>query len=109
MRSVIEGLDLHDVVIVGHSMGGIAVQSFCLRHPDIAAAARRGHRAAVDARPSPLRRATLRGVASRVYDEACAPLPDVGGVRAQPRSAARADRVRAPIREPSHVELDRAR
>jgi len=38
MRTVLEGLDLHDVVIVGHSMGGIAAQSFCIRHPDIARA-----------------------------------------------------------------------
>jgi non-heme chloroperoxidase len=38
MRTVIEGLDLQDVVIVGHSMGGIAVQSFCVHHPDIARA-----------------------------------------------------------------------
>jgi pimeloyl-ACP methyl ester carboxylesterase len=36
IRSVLEGLDLHDVVIVGHSMGGIAAQAFCLHHPDIA-------------------------------------------------------------------------
>jgi pimeloyl-ACP methyl ester carboxylesterase len=36
MRSVIEGLDLHDVVIVGHSMGGIATQVFCLTYPDVA-------------------------------------------------------------------------
>jgi pimeloyl-ACP methyl ester carboxylesterase len=36
MLTVLEGLDLHDVVLVGHSMGGIAVQSFCIHHPDIA-------------------------------------------------------------------------
>ncbi len=35
VRSVIEGLDLTDVVIVGHSMGGMATQVFCLDHPDI--------------------------------------------------------------------------
>jgi len=38
MRTVLEGLDLHDAVLVGHSMGGIAAQSFCIRHPDIARA-----------------------------------------------------------------------
>jgi pimeloyl-ACP methyl ester carboxylesterase len=37
MRSVVEGLNLRDAVLVGHSMGGIAVQLFCLRHPDVAA------------------------------------------------------------------------
>ncbi len=36
VRSVIEGLDLHEVVIVGHSMGGIAVQALCIHHPEFA-------------------------------------------------------------------------
>ena len=36
VRSVLEGLDLHDVVLVGHSMGGVAAQSFCIHHPQIA-------------------------------------------------------------------------
>jgi pimeloyl-ACP methyl ester carboxylesterase len=36
VRSVIEGLDLHDVVLVGHSMGGMAMQAFAIHHPDIA-------------------------------------------------------------------------
>ena len=36
VRTVIEGLDLHDVVLVGHSMGGVAVQSFCLDHAEVA-------------------------------------------------------------------------
>jgi pimeloyl-ACP methyl ester carboxylesterase len=35
MRTVIEGLDLRDVVLVGHSMGGVAVQAFALDHPDV--------------------------------------------------------------------------
>ena len=38
MRSVVEGLDLHDAVLVGHSMGGVAVQAFVTRYPEIAAA-----------------------------------------------------------------------
>jgi pimeloyl-ACP methyl ester carboxylesterase len=37
IRSVVERLDLRDAVLVGHSMGGIAVQSFLLRHPEVAA------------------------------------------------------------------------
>ena len=37
VRSVVERLDLRDAVLVGHSMGGIAVQSFLLRHPEVAA------------------------------------------------------------------------
>jgi len=36
VRSVLDALDLHDVVLVGHSMGGIAVQSFVAHHPDAA-------------------------------------------------------------------------
>jgi pimeloyl-ACP methyl ester carboxylesterase len=35
---VLEGLDLHDAVLVGHSLGGVAVQSFVVRYPEIAAA-----------------------------------------------------------------------
>jgi non-heme chloroperoxidase len=37
MRTVVEGLDLHDAVLVGHSMGGVAVQGFVTEFPDIAA------------------------------------------------------------------------
>lgn len=37
MRSVVEGLDLRDAVLVGHSMGGVAVQAFVTQYPQIAA------------------------------------------------------------------------
>ena len=37
MRTVVEGLDLHDAILVGHSMGGVAVQAFVTHFPDIAA------------------------------------------------------------------------
>jgi pimeloyl-ACP methyl ester carboxylesterase len=37
LRTVLEQLDLRDALLVGHSMGGIAVQSFLLRHPEVAA------------------------------------------------------------------------
>jgi len=37
LRTVLEELDLHDVVLVGHSMGGMAVQAFAIRHPDVVA------------------------------------------------------------------------
>jgi pimeloyl-ACP methyl ester carboxylesterase len=37
VRSVVERLDLRNAVLVGHSMGGIAVQSFLVRHPDVSA------------------------------------------------------------------------
>jgi pimeloyl-ACP methyl ester carboxylesterase len=35
VRTVLEELDLHDAVVVGHSMGGMAVQAFAIRHPDV--------------------------------------------------------------------------
>ncbi len=37
VKSLLEGLDLHGAVLVGHSMGGVAVQSFVTRFPHIAA------------------------------------------------------------------------
>jgi pimeloyl-ACP methyl ester carboxylesterase len=42
MKSVLEHLDLRDVVLVGHSMGGMAVQAFVLRHPLVTRARVRG-------------------------------------------------------------------
>jgi pimeloyl-ACP methyl ester carboxylesterase len=38
LRSVVVGLDLHGAVLVGHSMGGMAVQAFAVRYPDVARA-----------------------------------------------------------------------
>ncbi len=35
LRTVLEALDLRDVILVGHSMGGMAVQAFAIRHPDV--------------------------------------------------------------------------
>jgi pimeloyl-ACP methyl ester carboxylesterase len=37
VKSVVLGLDLHDAVLVGHSMGGVAVQCFVTRFPELAA------------------------------------------------------------------------
>ena len=37
MKAVVEHFDLRDAVLVGHSMGGVAVQEFCIRFPEIAA------------------------------------------------------------------------
>ncbi len=42
VRTVLEGLDLTDVVLVGHSMGGIAAQAFAIRHAEIARVRVRG-------------------------------------------------------------------
>jgi pimeloyl-ACP methyl ester carboxylesterase len=35
LAAVLEALDLRDAVLVGHSMGGMAVQTFCVQHPDV--------------------------------------------------------------------------
>jgi pimeloyl-ACP methyl ester carboxylesterase len=37
LQSVLEALDLRHAVLVGHSMGGMAVQAFCVQHPDVVA------------------------------------------------------------------------
>jgi non-heme chloroperoxidase len=37
LRAVLEGLDLRDTVVVGHSMGGMAAQAFAGRHPEVLA------------------------------------------------------------------------
>jgi len=42
MRVVLDGLDLRDAILVGHSMGGVAVQAFALAHPDVLAERVRG-------------------------------------------------------------------
>ncbi len=42
VRVVIEGLDLRDAVVVGHSMGGMALLAFVVRYPEVAAARLRG-------------------------------------------------------------------
>lgn len=35
LRSVVESLGRKNVVLVGHSIGGMTVQTFCARHPDL--------------------------------------------------------------------------
>jgi pimeloyl-ACP methyl ester carboxylesterase len=42
LRTVLEELDLRDVVLVGHSMGGMSVQAFAIRHPEVIEARVRG-------------------------------------------------------------------
>jgi len=42
MHTLIQRMNLRDVVLVGHSMGGIAIQSFLARYPELAAERVRG-------------------------------------------------------------------
>jgi pimeloyl-ACP methyl ester carboxylesterase len=42
VRTVVEGLDLYDTVLVGHSMGGVAVLAFAATFPEIARTRVRG-------------------------------------------------------------------
>lgn len=42
VRTVVEGLDLRDAMLVGHSMGGMALLAFAVRYPEVAAARVRG-------------------------------------------------------------------
>jgi pimeloyl-ACP methyl ester carboxylesterase len=42
VQTVLARMDLHDAVLVGHSMGGIALQAFATRFPDVAAERVRG-------------------------------------------------------------------
>jgi non-heme chloroperoxidase len=42
VRTVLERMNLRNAVLVGHSMGGIALQAFAARHPDVAAERVRG-------------------------------------------------------------------
>lgn len=42
LAAVLESLDLRDVTVAGHSMGGMAAQAFCIEHPGAAATRLRG-------------------------------------------------------------------
>ena len=42
VRVVVEGLDVRDAMVVGHSMGGMALLAFAVRYPEVAAARLRG-------------------------------------------------------------------
>jgi pimeloyl-ACP methyl ester carboxylesterase len=42
VRTMLERMELRDAVLVGHSMGGIALQAFAIHHPDVAAERVRG-------------------------------------------------------------------
>jgi non-heme chloroperoxidase len=105
MHCVLEGMDLRDAVLVGHSMGGIAAQLLCLRHPEVAAERLAGlvllstlSRTSISA--NPILRSLLEQVASVTLDAGGAmKLRNLGLL------VARVGFGRNPV--PSHVELTR--
>jgi pimeloyl-ACP methyl ester carboxylesterase len=105
LRSVLERLDLHDAILVGHSMGGMAVQAFVLHHPDIAR-----ERVSGLVLMSTAARMTTSG-ARRVragLDRAVSLLPDVGAVMRQRNLGLLLARVGfGDAAHPSHVEATR--
>ena len=89
----LEELDLHDVVLVGHSMGGMAVQVFAIRHPAVVAERVSGLvlLSTLVAQPGERRQARARRLERMVNVG-----PDVACVHAsaQPRTAPRPRRIR---------------
>src|SRR5262249_44329442 len=105
LRTVLEELDLRDVVLVGHSMGGMAVQAFAIRHPDVLAARVCGlvllstssHNLVSDAR-------RVRGAVDRVVNVG----PDVGTFMKQRNLGLLLARIGfGDDPQPSHVEATR--
>ena len=85
VAAVLEGLDLRDAVVVGHSMGGMGLMQFCGAHPDVLGArvaglvfmATRAHQVV----PPHLRRAAVRVAEGRqAVVDAGRPLPRPPGL-----------------------------
>ena len=107
-RRVVEGLDLRDAVLVGHSMGGVAVQAFVTQFPEIAAERVAGHRVAVDARAHAVRLALDRARSARI-EQLTNRAPDMSWLWdvAEPRVPRRPASGFGENPHPSHVELVR--
>jgi len=105
IKAVIEALDLRDVTVVGHSMGGVAAQALAINHPKFAAKRVRGlvlMSTLAKTHISGSRR--LRCAIERVAEGRL----DAGGLFAQPNFGFLLARIgfgRDP--QPSHVELTR--
>ena len=105
LKTVIEALDLRDVTIVGHSMGGVAAQALAINHPKFAAKRVRGlvlTSTLAKTHISGSRR--LRCAIERVAEGRL----DAGGLFTQPNFGFLLARIgfgRDP--QPSHVELTR--
>ncbi len=107
IRSVLERLDLRDAVLVGHSMGGVAVQSFLLRHPEVAAERVKGVVLLSTLARVPLSGERAAGLRS-VIDRLGAVAPDSTRLWASPNVGFLLARVGfGRDAKPSHVELVR--
>jgi pimeloyl-ACP methyl ester carboxylesterase len=105
VRCLLEGLDLTDTVLVGHSMGGVAAQLFCLRYPEIAA-----HRLAGIVLLSTLSRTAVSGnaVLLRLLEQLAGLTLDASGAMKAKNLGLLVARLgfgKDP--QPSHVELTR--
>ena len=106
-KTVLEGLDLRGAVLVGHSMGGVAVQSFVTRFPEVAAERVAGIVLLSTLAYTPFgsrstrTKARLEQITKRAPDAQW--LWDV----AEPRASSRRASASARTRSPSHVELVR--
>ncbi|MEX2256942.1 MAG: alpha/beta fold hydrolase [Acidimicrobiia bacterium] len=103
VRTVLEGMDLRDVILVGHSMGGVAAQAFVLAHPEIARERVRGLVLLSTFARTPFTALSSRGLGPRI-----AGWLDLAGVMRQPQLGLMVARLGFG-REPfaSHVELAR--
>jgi non-heme chloroperoxidase len=103
VRTVLERLDLRDALLVGHSMGGLAVQSFVLGHAGVARSRVRGIVLLSTFARTPLSAVSSRGSSTRVNGWL-----DLAGLMRRPQLGTLLARVgfgREPLA--SHVELTR--
>ena len=109
VRTRARGLDLRDAVLVGHSMGGVAVQAFVIALPRARGRARRA--ASCCCRRSRRRRSgRARRARRRASNGSFNHVPDstmACGTSPEPRVPRRAARASASDPHPSHVELVR--
>jgi pimeloyl-ACP methyl ester carboxylesterase len=80
LRTVLTTLDLHDAILVGHSMGGMAVQGLAVHHPDVLAERVRG---IVLLSTSPRSFASDARRTRRSLERVVGIVPDVGAVMRQ--------------------------
>ena len=106
VRTVLDALDLRDAILVGHAMGGMAVQAFAIRHPHVAHERAGGLVLMSTAARMPMSDARrLRGGLERIVGAA----PDVGVLIRQKNLGFLLARVGfGTDPHPSHVEATRA-